>query len=169
MKNSIQTIVVLLTATLLAGGVFSAEPAIVPSDAKPGLLLKSANDALASEADPAPDTVPPKDDSAPPDSPRPILRDPTLPSEQMKALLGQPRVAPAAGVQASLPSLRIKGRVASSEGDVLVLLQVGQQLERVTADTEWTTEDGLTITVVSVSLTELRLDIQPLNRTVTIR
>jgi hypothetical protein len=87
----------------------------------------------------------------------------------MKALLGQGRLAPVAGVAAKLPSLRIKGRVASAEGDVLVLLQVGQQLERVSADTEWTTEDGLTITVVSVSRTELRLQVQPLNRIVTIR
>ncbi len=97
------------------------------------------------------------------------LRDPTQPSEQMKAILGQQRAMHTSAPPAKLPSLRIKGRVASSDGDVLVLLQVGQELERVTADTEWTTEDGLTITVVSVSLTELRLQIQPHNRTVTIR
>jgi len=95
--------------------------------------------------------------------------DPTIPSEQLKAILGQQRAVQTSAPSAKLPALRIKGRVASPDGDVLVLLQIGQQMERVTADTEWTTEDGLTITVLSISLSELRLQIQPHNRTVTIR
>lgn len=169
MNNSTRWMALLLAATLLAPVPQAAEPVAKPAKSDPGLLLKPANDALAPEAEPTPVAVPPADEAVPPDRPPPILRDPTLPSEQMKALLGQPPVAPAAGVQARMPSLRIKGRVASPEGDVLVLLQVGEQLERVTTDTQWTTEDGLTITVVSATLTEMQLDIRPLNRIVTIR
>jgi hypothetical protein len=97
------------------------------------------------------------------------LRDPTQPGEQLKAILGQQRAVQTSAPPAKLPALRIKGRVASPDGDVLVLLQIGQQMERVTADTEWTTEDGLTLTVLSISLSELRLQIQPHNRTVTLR
>ena len=107
--------------------------------------------------------------SAPPPPAPATLRDPTQPSEQMKAILGQQRAVQTSAPPAKLPSLRIKGRVASPDGDVLVLLQIGQQWNASTADTEWTTEDGLTITVLSVSLSELRLQIQPHNRTVTIR
>ena len=107
--------------------------------------------------------------SLPPPPAPATLRDPTQPSEQLKAILGQQRAVQASAPPGQAAPLRIKGRVASPDGDVLVLLQIGQQMERVTADTEWTTEDGLTITVLSISLSELRLQIQPHNRTVTIR
>ncbi len=87
----------------------------------------------------------------------------------MKAVLGQRLALQAPSAQVKLPPLRIKGRVVSSDGGVSVLLQVGQQLERVSAAAEWTTDDGLTIRALSVSPTELRLQIEPHNRTVTVR
>ncbi|MCU0982826.1 MAG: hypothetical protein MUF25_27005 [Pirellulaceae bacterium] len=134
--------------------------AVPPSDVQ--AVDSLAKPAAAPEADPFATSVPPP--------PAPAkLRDPTQPSEHLKAILGQQRAVKTSAPTAKLPALRIKGRVASPDGDVLVLLQIGQQMERVTADTEWTTEDGLTITVLSVSLSELRLQIQPHNRTVTIR
>ena len=98
-----------------------------------------------------------------------VVSDPTIPSPEMKAVLDQQRLLQTPIGAAKLPALRIKGRVVSPDGEVLVLLQVGQQVARLTADAEWTTEEGLTLKTVSVSPSEVRIQIQPFNRTVTLR
>lgn len=149
----------LLMLAMFAYGGLAAEPPAEPAQAAVESPAESA---------PIPELAPPLVD-APSSTTPPVRRDPTQPSEQMRAVLGQGRTTAAPGLQPKLPALRIKGRVASSEGHILVLLQVGQQLERVSADTQWTTDDGLTLSVISVSLSELQLQIQPLNRTVTLR
>ncbi len=136
-----------------------AQPAAVPAPAMPAPAMPA----------PAPPGTPLPGTHATSPADAATLRDPTQVSEQMRAVLGQQVAVQASAPQTRLPSLRIKGRVASAEGAVLVLLEVGEQLERVTADAEWTTNEGLTIKVLSISLSELRLQVEPPSRIVTIR
>ena len=154
-----QSRLILVVASLVA---FGLPLAVAQEPAAKGTV------AAAPEAAEQPGEIKTKPPATEPATPAPLSVDPTIPSEQMKAILGQQRLVQP-GTQTKLPSLRIKGRVVSPKNDVLVLLQVGQQIERVSADAEWTTDDGLTIKVLSVSVSELRLQIQPLNRTVTVR
>ena len=116
---------------------------------------------------PVPAEVPKKQEKA--EEPK----DPTNPSPKLKELLQPDKsgkyAAPVAGAGPRMPLLALRGRVVSSTGSAVALLEVEGKLYSIAKGSSLSGGGNTILRIVDITIGEVRIEVLPLNEVVILR
>ena len=116
---------------------------------------------------PVPAEVPKKQEKA--EEPK----DPTNPSPKLKELLQPDKsgkyAAPVAGAGPRMPLLALRGRVVSSTGSAVALLEVEGKLYSIAKGSSLSGGGNTILRIVDITSGEVRIEVHPLNEVVILR
>ena len=122
---------------------------------------------LEKKQSPVPAEVPKKQEKA--EEPK----DPTNPSPKLKELLQPDKsgkyAAPVAGAGPRMPLLALRGRVVSSTGSAVALLEVEGKLYSIAKGSSLSGGGNTILRIVDITSGEVRIEVHPLNEVVILR